>query len=341
MHRPGNAGLFGCYRVGELAQRALGLGARKQITRQTAGTLVPGCGIRIGQHLAQLFLGSRSGGGIHDGGFADEGARREIRRDAVPGRGAIGGDAQELSRCRVELAGVELRRRDLIGAVLLHPGRGRGRQSGRNDWPRRIGTIREDLILRDYPGPQIVMRSARAPAFDQVRGGVAECVVAAIQNRDVAGQDLEVADWRGIGWIERRRAHLEARFQPPLDRRRILAVPEIIRPGGLRQQSLLVRAAETDTGEIAVSRHQIDAPILRLQDVKLATEKSRLIERLGLTGEHSLGQERTATRKIFRSDQRPGHDQCDGQNQNALCHWLTFRSIACKWSGDHARGSNT
>ena len=62
LHLPGDAGLFGCDRVGELAQRTLGLGAREQVTRQTAGALVPGGGIRIGQHLAQLFLGSRSGG---------------------------------------------------------------------------------------------------------------------------------------------------------------------------------------------------------------------------------------------------------------------------------------
>lgn len=187
LHRPGDAGLLCLNDARHLLERPRRFRASAQIARQAVGAFVPRRGIRIGQHLAQLLLGSRSGVGIDQRGLADEGARGEVGRDAVPGRRAVAGNAEEIRRCRVELACVEFRRGDLIGAVRLHPTSGGGRQRCGNGWPPRLRTVREHLVLRSHPGPQIVVRSNGTPTLDQRRSRVAECIVAAVQDIGMIG----------------------------------------------------------------------------------------------------------------------------------------------------------
>jgi hypothetical protein len=105
---------------------------------------------RVRQHGFELFLRLRHGGGVAAYGRPpDQRARRQIGRNDVPRRAGVGGDGAELLLRLLEVADVEVGRRDLVlpvGAQL------RIRCGVRNRM--RAAAIGEDLVLGRNPAAQ-------------------------------------------------------------------------------------------------------------------------------------------------------------------------------------------
>jgi hypothetical protein len=215
------------------------------------------------------------GGWLGERTLADEGACHEIRRQCLPGRRRVRSDGAELSLRLLEVAGIEVGRGYLVGAVRS---RRRQRRVGerRRDRSRAVAVV-EDLVLRLHPrAHEGRIRAEEGDPLPHRLRGVEKGVIEAV--RKVERVFLGLGRLHGLGAEGRDvvggrdAAHLRACSFPHVDG--LLAGRghcDRCRMPVLRQR-LATRGVQTQALQVAVRDVEVRRLVAGIDDAEVARQ---------------------------------------------------------------------